>query len=219
MEEQDFIYERTWVEGVKLELVTGGLRYHGKVWREIAKQIYCENGKDGYRDLGHFKSGAPFLYDADEKISISHTEGCLAVATVKVCPDADLSSFSPEDALGVDVERADREKVMQIRSRFLTEEEQLLVPPGSLEANVVAWTCKEAMLKAGMDPAIDWLHNIVISKLPLPDGENGAGHIIIDGGCHDLVLTTVRSHPFIVTIARSPQLRKAGNDGNICENG
>lgn len=199
----DFIYERFRLpNGVKIEEVSGGRAYNGKVWLQIARQIYCENGKDGFRDMGHYQSGAPFLYDADERISLSHTDGLLVVATLKVAPDANLSEFSPETALGIDVEKADREKVMKLRERFLTTEEMEIVPQDSLEANIIAWTCKEAMLKAGMDPSIDWHHNIVITSLP---GFNspGKGYIKLGELEIGLVLNTLKRDGYIISVASS----------------
>lgn len=199
--DEDFIYERIKLPcGVKLELVTDGCRYHGKLWRELALQIYCESGKDDFRDIGHFASGAPFIYGANERISISHTEGCLAVATIPVNADANLADFSPATALGVDVERADREKVATLRERFLTPDEMKIIPAESVEANVIAWTCKEAMLKAGMDPKINWHHDIVITALPTAETP-GAGHIILGGENWHFTLHTMRQSQFVVTVA------------------
>lgn len=166
----DYIYERFKTpEGVKIEAVTGGSRYSGKVWREIAMQIYCENGKDDYRNIGHFPSGAPFIYGEDERISVSHTDGCLVVATIPVAPDSSLGEFSPATALGVDVEKADRGKAVELRARFLNESELSQIPADSVEDNIIAWTAKEAMLKAFMKPNIDWKNNIVITRSPAPD--------------------------------------------------
>lgn len=200
---EDFIYERRRLpNGVKIETVTGGDRYKGRVWTEIAKQIYCENGKEGYRELGHFQSGAPFLYDSDEKISISHTEGCLVVATISVSPETNLGIFTPEAALGIDVEKADRQKAVALRERFLSPEELLIVPADSLEANVTAWTCKEAMLKAGMNPAIAWHSDIVITRLPQPSGMEGSGFIILGGERHEMSLLSVKYDGYIITTAR-----------------
>lgn len=191
----DFVYERSFTpEGVKIETVTGGSRYSGKVWRQIAMQIYCENGKDGYREVGHYPNGAPFLYGTDDRISISHTEGCLVVATLRRGPE------DAERLFGIDVEPSDRRKVVDLRERFLTEEELALVPADSVEANVVAWTCKEAMLKAGMEPAINWHRDIVITALP-EGGKEGSGFIRLNGERHDFRLSTRRYDGFIVTLA------------------
>ena len=167
-------------------------------------QVYCENGKDGFRDIGHYRSGAPFIYGADQRISISHTEGCLVVATIPVLPDANLSEFSPATALGVDVEKANREKVVKLRDRFLSESELAIVPADSVEANVTAWSCKEAMLKAGMDPTINWHTDIIITSLPSHDVP-GAGFINLSGTRYDFTLHTLPYEDYLITLARSPK--------------
>lgn len=209
----DFTYQRYRLPGgVKIEEVSGGSRYTGRVWTEIARQIYCENGKEGYRDLGHFQSGAPFLYDEDARISISHTYGCLVVATLAVSPDVNLSEFSLEAALGVDVERADRRKALELRERFLTDEELKLLTPDSVEQAVAAWTCKEALLKASMDSSINWKEDLRILRMPeIVDLEvllktkeaarfQGEGEIRMEGTSHRLALTTFRTGPYLVTL-------------------
>lgn len=197
----DFIYERFKIaRGVKLEIITGGASYSGKVWREIAMQIYCENGKTDYRQVGHFASGAPFLYDSpDETISISHTEGCLVVAT------ANKKAIATESipGIGVDVERADREKVVSLAERFLTETEmKLLSRPLEVEQAVVAWTCKEAMLKAGGDPDINWRDNITLLRLPSPDAP-GEGVMKLGDREVSLRLELYPNEDFLITVAYS----------------
>lgn len=197
----DFIYQRLHTpQGVKIETVTGGERYKGKVWLEIARQIYCENGRDGYREIGHYRSGAPFLYGEESKISISHTSGCFAVATIPSDPETPAGEFSPATALGIDVERMDREKVMNIRDRFLNPDELKLVSADSVEENIIAWTCKEAMLKAGMDPEINWVDNVVITTLP-SIGNSGKGFIILNGEKTELSLYSMKEGPFVITVA------------------
>ena len=216
MEDQDFVYERNIVDEVKVEEVTGGSRYKGKVWREIAMQIYCENGRNGYREVGHYRTGAPFLYGSDRRISISHTDGCLVVATLRVPQGTDLAVFSEPAALGIDVERADREQIMKVRERFLTETELELVKAESVEANILAWTAKEAMLKATMNPAIDFRNDITIVSLPgivkplsMQTGKTretlrclGLGTVKVNGEEVTLALRHYRTGPFVVTVAR-----------------
>lgn len=197
--ETSFIYERKKLQpGLKVEEITGGEDRSGKVWRALALQIYCENGRNDYRELGHFASGAPFLYNADEKISISHTDRLLVVATIPARTESNLSDFDPEAFIGVDAERADREKVMQLRNRFLSEEE-LKVVPDTLEANLTAWTCKEAMLKASLTPGINWHHDLIILRLPLP-GSPGEGLMRLPSGQYPCMLDTYRTADYIVTL-------------------
>lgn len=138
----------------------------GRVWLEMAYQVYCENGKEDYRDIGHYHSGAPFLYGEPTRISITHCPGFLAIATLAPTPDADFSEFSPQTALGIDAEKANRAQVMKIRSRFMNAEELKLVPAGDVMRNVQAWTMKEAAYKAALTEGLDFREALIIEKLP-----------------------------------------------------
>ena len=43
----DFIYWRhPTIPGIKVEEITGGEYYKGKVWLDMARQVYCENGRE-----------------------------------------------------------------------------------------------------------------------------------------------------------------------------
>lgn len=164
---EDFIYWRhPTVPGIKVEEVTGGIEYKGKLWTEMALQLYCENGKDEYREIGHYSSGAPFLYGEDTRISITHCKGRLAVATLGATPDADLSKFTPAAALGIDAERVDREQVIRLRERFLSAEELKMIPADNLLLNLQAWTIKEAVYKAALHPGIDFRDEMHIVRIP-----------------------------------------------------
>lgn len=196
----------------------------GKVWREMAKQIYCENGRDGYRDVGHFPNGAPFIFGEPARISMTHTDHLLAVATLPKTPEADLAKFSPRTALGIDAERLDRTQVLKVRDKFLSDDERLLVPEDNLEKNIIAWTCKEAIYKAGMTDGIDFRIDIRIEKLPdidrhinLPGSPApiiGKGTLLLPSENnpekHELELYSYLSDECCVTIAYSPKCAKFG---------
>ncbi len=164
----DFIYWRhPTIPGIKVEEVSGGEHYKGNVWLDMARQLYCENGKEAYRDLGHFRNGAPFLYGESARISLTHCQGLLAVATLPPTPEVDLSTYSNRAALGIDAERADREQVIHIRDRFLSPEELEVIPADDVTANVMAWTIKEAAYKAAFTAGLDFRTQIRITKMPL----------------------------------------------------
>lgn len=166
--EEDFIYWRhPSVPGIKVEEVSGGDRYSGNLWKEMARQVYCENGRDAYREIGHYKSGAPFLYGESSRISVSDSHGLLVVATLPPTPEVDLALFSERAALGVDVERADREQVIRLRSRFLSGSEMAEIDSADVERNVLAWTAKEAAYKAALTAGLDFRSRIIIERLPL----------------------------------------------------
>lgn len=228
----DFIYWRhPTIPGIKVEEITGGEYYKGKVWLDMARQVYCENGREAYREIGHFKNGAPFLYGETARISITHCDGLFAVATLPSTPEVELDSFSARAALGIDAERADRKQVLRIRERFLSSAELSLVPEDDICLNVLAWTVKEAAYKAAMTEGLDFRENIRIVRMPLlappvpvfdPNEyglpattkvlpENYFGEVVIAAD-EDLPmrLYSYMSDDFIVTLCYSPRCAKFG---------
>ncbi|MCM1006237.1 MAG: 4'-phosphopantetheinyl transferase superfamily protein [Prevotella sp.] len=201
----EFIYcrHRTPI-GVKVEEVSGGEGRSAAVWRAMAAQIWKENGRTGYRNVAHLDNGAPLLWDEPARISITHTQGLYAVATLPPTPEANLESFSERTALGIDAERADRAQVFKVRERFLSEDELSMISAEDLAANITAWICKEALYKAALTPGLDWRKQILISKLPEANGPLGSGRVQINGTWLDFLLYSFRTgedNEFIVTIA------------------
>lgn len=186
MQEEGFIYERLHTApGIKLETVSGGAGRSRRAFELLARQVWSENARNGYRTIDHTADGAPLLW-ADEKesqhqrISVSHTDGLFAVATLPPAPaDIDLEVFNPKTSLGIDVERIDRQQVLKVRERFLNEEELKLIPADNFEANIIAWTCKEAMLKLSLNPSVDIRSQLIINKLPKPGSSEGTGTVIL----------------------------------------
>lgn len=164
---EDFIYWRhPSIPGIKIEEISGGTRYSGTLWLEMARQVYSENGKDEYREIGHYPSGAPFLYGSTSRISISHCKGLLVVATLPPTPEVNLIEYSDRAALGVDAEDADRSQVLKIRERFLSDDELRMIAEDDVKLNLIAWTCKEAIYKAALHPGLDFRNDIKILRLP-----------------------------------------------------
>lgn len=165
--ETEFIYWRhPTVPGIKVEEVTGGDNYKGAVWREMAEQVYCENGRDSYRLIGHYPDGAPFLYGEQTRISVTHCDGLYAVATLPPTPEVNLAHFSRRAAMGIDAERIDRQQVLRLRERFLNDAELCMIPSDSVEHNILAWTVKEAAYKTALIPGLDFRKQINIIRLP-----------------------------------------------------
>lgn len=191
--------------GIRVEEISGGEELSGKVSLLLARQIYCEKGRNGYRTISHFESGAPYADDYEGRISVTHTPGLFAVASLPRTPEADLSQFSLRTAMGVDAERADRSQAVRVRERFLSDEELSLVEADSVEKNVIAWTAKEAMLKAGMNPSLDIRQDIRILSMPSPGEASGKGTIRLDGKEVEVELYSVRTGGFILTLAFSPK--------------
>lgn len=154
--------------GIKVDEVFGMDSKNGKVWIELAKQIFCEQGQN-YRHLSHFTNGAPFIEGLPARISLTHTDHFLAVARLPKTPETDLAVFNPRSAMGIDAERADRAQVIKVRGKFLSEEEQKIISSEDIEKNILAWTAKEAIYKAGMTDGIDLRNQIKIIDLPAVD--------------------------------------------------
>ncbi len=211
--EEEFVYWRHKTPvGIKVEEICGGCHYTGRVWEEMARQIYCENGREAYREIGHFADGAPFLYGEENRISISHCAGLYVVATLPPTPEVELSEFSRRACLGIDAERSDREQVIKLRERFLSESELAMIPADDVKANIIAWTVKEAAYKAAMQAGLDLRTQIRIDKMPQL---NSLGHatLVMDeiaGTEEPLELYTYESEGCTVTIAFSPQSAKFG---------
>lgn len=168
--EDEFIYwPHPTPAGIKVEEISGMESKNGRTWREMALQIYCENGRDNYREIGHFPGGAPFIFGSTSRISITHTGHLLAVATLPKTPEADLSAFSPRAAMGIDAESIHRVQVLKVRSKFLSDSEMEMIAEDNVEANIVAWTAKEALYKAGMTEGLDFRKDISIISLPAID--------------------------------------------------
>ena len=219
--ETEFIY---WPHptpvGIKVEEISGMENRSGEIWRRMALQIYCENGRDGFREIGHFQNGAPFLFGTETRISITHTAHLLAVASLPRTPEANLSEFAPRTALGIDAERLDRAQVLKIRDRFLSPEELDLVNADSLEDNIIAWTAKEALYKAGMTEGIDFRTDITLHSLPridrkmnmpgAPEPILGKASLRIAGKEYEMELYSYESDLCCVTLAFSPKCAKFG---------
>ena len=205
--------------GIKVDEVFGMDSKSGRTWIELARQIFCEQGQN-YRSINHFENGAPFIEGLQARISLTHARHFLAVARLPKTPDIDLAIFNPRSAMGIDAERIDRVQVLKIRDKFLTTEEQSLISSEDIKKNVLAWTIKEAVYKAGMTSGIDFRNQIIIRKLPEIDfspeiikiPELGEASLTLtmenSNNVFDFLLYSYESYGCVVTIAFSPKCAK-----------
>ena len=105
--------------------------------------------------LSHTEQGAPYVKDCDMNISISHTMRLVVLAV------------SPVHVIGVDAEQADRQQVLKVRDKFLNANEQRFIAPDDLDAHIIAWTAKEAIIKAERNSALDWTEGICLEPFTL----------------------------------------------------
>lgn len=222
--ETEFIYWRHHtLPGIKVEEVCGGEDRSLKLWIEMAYQVYSENGKEGYREIGHFRNGAPFLVGETGRISITHTGRFMAVATLPDTPEVDLSVFSERAALGIDAERADREQTLRVREKFLSDQELQMIDKDDVKMNVMAWTAKEALYKAAMQEGLDFRNDIRLLSLPkigpavpvydkneFDPIRTGEAVVKIEDKEYPFVLYTYESEGNLVTLAYSPRCAKFG---------
>lgn len=100
--------------------------------------------------LSHTPQGAPCVDGHDVNISITHTMQLVALA------------IDDHRVIGLDAEQMDRRQVLRVRDKYLNANEQQFLAPDDLAAHVVAWTAKEAIIKATRDSAIDWTNGICL---------------------------------------------------------
>lgn len=206
--------------GVKVSEVFGMDNKGGRVWQEMARQIYSEQGEPNYRIIEHYDNGAPYLEGYSGRISITHTSHFMAVASLPKTPEINLDSFNPRSAMGIDAESLKREQVLKIRNKFLCKEELEMIPENNLEANILAWTSKEAIYKSAFTPGLDFSKNIIIEKLPKLQSNPVSGTPEILGKAkiifpeninippQEMNLFSYSSYGCCVTIALSPKCAK-----------
>ena len=107
--------------------------------------------------LSHTGQGAPMVEGCDVNISISHTMRLVVLAV------------DERRVIGIDAEQVDRQQVLRVRDKFLNDSEQAFLPADDLVAHIIAWTAKEAIIKAERNSAIDWTHGIVLEPFS-PEG-------------------------------------------------
>ena len=224
MEERFFDEFVTWYHktpvGIKVDEIFGMDSKTGKVWIELAKQIYAEQGGQYYRVIEHFENGVPYLEGYLGRISLTHTTHFMAVATLPKTPEVELQHFDPRAAMGIDAEPLDRVQVLKIRNKFLSEEELSLIPENDLTRNIIAWTSKEALYKAALTPGLDFQNAIKILSLPeltltnLPDPVLGEAKIIFPDNSNIppqlFKLYSYSSYNCCITLAFSPKCAKFG---------
>ena len=136
--------------------------------------------------LSYTGQGAPGIESRDLNISITHTMRLVAVA------------LHDDAVIGLDAEQADRGQVLRVRDKFLNANEQQFLTPDDLTGHVIAWTAKEAIIKAERDSAIDWTDGIRLEPF-VPDGAGTILHGTCRGHRYRLCCRPVAGH--FITVA------------------
>lgn len=120
--------------------------------RELATEYLLLHEMLGMNaEIVHDSHGAPSLGGDERRVSISHTGGYVVVAIA-----------SKDTRMGVDIERFS-DRVLRVRRKFLSGVEQATIAEDDVEANIVAWTIKEAVYKAAEMPGIEFANDIKIT--------------------------------------------------------
>lgn len=139
--------------------------------------------------LIHTEQGAPIVEGSDVNISISHTPHLVVLA------------IDPTTIIGVDAEQADRAQVLKVRDKFLNTNEKQFIRPDDLAAHVIAWTAKEAIIKAERNSALDWTNGITLDPFSLDGLEQGTITFTACCGAARYGLTTCLVEGHYITLA------------------
>lgn len=142
--------------------------------------------------LSHDRQGAPSLQGITMNVSITHTPRLVAVA------------LNEQQDIGLDAEQMDRRQVLRVRDKFLNDREKQFIAVDDLSAHVLAWTAKEAIIKAERDSSLDWTDGITLEPFvvntPWPD------EISLAASCrgHRYCLSARRVDDHVMTVAVAP---------------
>ena len=102
--------------------------------------------------IGYETSGKPYLLNSSFCISKSHSHSKLAICIDK------------KKRTGCDIELI-RPKVINVRAKFLNENELPIISSESIEKNIIAWSVKESLLKVNSTKTFNFRDKITILEL------------------------------------------------------
>lgn len=136
--------------------------------------------------LLHDGQGAPSVEGMDVNISITHTMRLVALAVNK------------QQIIGLDAEQVDRHQVIKVRGKYLNSNEQRFIADDNLASHIIAWTAKEAIIKAERNSAIDWTDGICLEPFVPGTGET---RLWARYGNHRYRLTAIVHQDHYITVA------------------
>ena len=153
--------------------------------------------------LSHNVHGMPYVSGIDCYISITHTHGLVCIATA-------------HHPVGIDVERKGT-RVLKVRSRFLSGDEQEFLAADDAEANLIAWTAKEALYKVVGNPDATMRDHLLLD--PFKPSIVGMLKFTATGMGKKYVVKSLSWHAHVLTLAieachdceRNPQAKHKPN--------
>ena len=163
---------------------------------KAAERLLLQQAFERPVSLSHTGQGAPFVEGLDVNISITHTMRLVAVA------------LDDHQVIGLDAEPMDRQQVLKVRDKFLNAKEKEFIAPDDLTAHVIAWTAKEAIIKAERNSALDWTEGICLEPFS-PDGSETVFHARCNGRKYRLVSYSAEGHCITLAVPVTVQTRSA----------
>lgn len=102
--------------------------------------------------LCHTEDGAPYIKDSKAHISITHSKDLVCIG---------ISLSRP---IGIDIE-TNPDKILRVRSKFLSDEELEYIPENDRLKNQLAWSAKEAIYKAASISGLSIKDDIRLNEL------------------------------------------------------
>ena len=125
------------------------------------------------KEIAYHPSGKPYLADGDAFISISHTQGYVAVA------------YSKCHEVAVDIEQYGT-RVKRVAHKFIREDEQVSIQTeNEIYAMLLHWSAKETMFKLMDESGVDFREHLHIHPfVPSSEGVMEAEEYLTDRNQH-----------------------------------
>ncbi len=161
--------------------------HHIKRQQEYVSTRILKHELFGYKPIEYNEHGAPYIRK-EGFISISHSQGCSAIA---ICDRFQI---------GLDLEPIDQ-KALRLRDKFLNDsEKQIFDLTDSLEMTM-AWSCKETLYKlAGRKKIIFKTDLLLLNRT----ADRWQGQIINPNQVINVELTTIVSPERVITLNTGP---------------
>lgn len=161
--------------------------HHVKRQREYVSTRILKHELFGFKPIEYNEHGAPFI-QKEGFISISHSEGCSAIA---VC-----SSFQ----IGLDLEPIDT-KAMRLCEKFVNAHEKTFLNCADPLEMTMAWSCKETLYKlAGRKKIIFKSDLLLLGR----SEAHWQGRIVNPGQTINVELTTIVLPQRVITLNTKP---------------
>lgn len=160
---------------------------HPKRRREYVATRILRTFHFGNEPILYSEIGAPYV-EGEGFISISHANHVVGMA------------YCPSFQVGLDLEPI-HEKVMRVKHKFLSPEEQRSTDTSSVEEMIKVWSGKEALYKLAGRKEIIFAENLLLHRI---DSLKWKGRIYFPDTKKEVEMTIETKHDFVISINASP---------------